>query len=356
MKLKFNPFSEFGITDYSQYKNYEFLVFDSLKIINSRVDSATNQMKNGYFFQERLALLGDRGIGKTSTLFYIKDKFEKVGFRCELLSKLPQDEDHLMSMIKMNKALEIKQKGLSNIRLEFLNKETFNDITSKPIYLLFDFPDGITPKDFRGFLVYIWNLMTHPNMKKINLIFAMNKSHYDKSFSYGETLGKFTTLRIERLDFDSSVDLIQSRLDLVNKKVRNIFKGDCLVRIYSYSKGVPRNIISACKLLIDYSNGKETIDEDFAEELFKERYVDQVINDRVEDLELRRIYKQMIKILKDDFKGISNSQEEFLKKCCEVTDIGRNSAISRLNELVRFGVLARSKGGYNRLNKIISFN
>ena len=82
--------------------------------------------------------------------------------------------------------------------------------------------------------------------------------------------------------------------------------------------------------------------------------MDQVINDRVEDLELRRIYKQMVSILRNDFNSISKSQEDFVKKVIEFTGIGRNSVLSRINELTKFGIFKQQRGGYNRVNKIIS--
>ena len=354
MDLKFNPFNDEGISSFSQYKNYPFLVFKSLDMIDKRIDSSIREMKKGYNFQERLILIGDRGIGKTSTLFFIKEKIEKENFRCEIFSKLPQDENHLMTMVKMNKSLDIIQKGQSPKRMLLKDKETFNDLTKKPIYFLIDFPDSISAKDFKGFLVYVWNLMTHINMNNINLIFTMNKSHYSKSFSYGETLGKFTTLRIERLEFEPTLELIGSRLNLIDLKLEDVFIEDALSVVYSYSKGIPRNIVSACKLLVDCSlNGK--ISKEFTESILKEKYVDQVINDRVEDLELRRIYRQMVEILKNDYEGVAKSQEDYVKIIIEKCNIGRNSAISRISDLVKFGVFKQYKGGYNRLNKIISF-
>jgi len=40
-------------------------------------------------------------------------------------------------------------------------------------------------------------------------------------------------------------------------------------------------------------------------EILRERYTEQVINDRVTDLELRKIYRLMTKILEEDFNGIA---------------------------------------------------
>ena len=195
--------------------------------------------------------------------------------------------------------------------------------------------------------------MTHRNYNKINLIFAMNKSHYEKSFSYSEIFGKFMTLRLERFNRDETEELITSRLRLIDMPVDAIFPSDIIDIIFEYSKGIPRNIISACSLLVDSSNGNKVQKSD-ADAILKERYFEQVINDRVEDLELKRIYKQMVQILQSDFNGHATNQEEYVKRVREILELGRNSILCRIKELEKFGIFSLYRGGYNRRNKIIS--
>ena len=117
---------------------------------------------------------------------------------------------------------------------------------------------------------------------------------------------------------------------------------------------IPRNIISACSLLLDNSNGHK-ITKEFTEQILKEKYIEQIINDRVDDLELKRIYKQMTNILEKDFNGTANSQEDYVKRIMELCNSGRNSILQRIKELTKFGIFVQYRGGYNRLNKIISF-
>jgi len=62
----------------------------------------------------------------------------------------------------------------------------------------------------------------------------------------------------------------------------------------------------------------------------------------------------MVLVLKNDFNSIAKSQEDFVKKVGEITGIGRNSILSRINELTKFGIFKQQRGGYNRVNKIIS--
>ena len=345
-KLLYNPFGDSGIVNYEQFNQYLFLVFGVTQMIKNRVEEQIKQIKNGMYFGERLIIIGERGIGKSSTLFSIKKMLDKSGINVKIFSRLFKDMNHLNILLTQTAPSKLVENLSSRI-------QPFTLLTEKPIYFLVDFPDTVETKDYKKFLEFLWILMTHKNYNKINLIFSMNRSHFEKSFSYSEILGKFMTLRLERMNLKDTNELINSRLNLVNKKIEEIFESGVIELIYNHSKGIPRNVISACSLLISNSNGIK-IDKTLAEVVLKEKYMDQVINDRVEDLELRRIYKQMVVVLRNNFNGISNSQENFVKKIVEFTGIGRNSALSRINELTKFGIFKQQRGGHNRVNKIIS--
>lgn len=353
MKLKYNPFNDSGIVSYEQFKNYPFLVFGNIEEIKNRINEQITQIKDGYFFGERLIFLGERGIGKTSSLFFIHDMLKENNIQSFLFSRLIEDSNQLdVSLNKINPG-ELTEKME---RLRIINKSfSFNSLLNKPTYFLIDFPDTFETKQFKKFLDFLWSLLTHKNYNKINLIFCMNISHYEKSYSYSEILGKFTTIRLERLDYNETINLISSRLKVVDECIENVFDSEIMEMVYNYSKGVPRNIISACSLLINNSNGYK-IDKSLAEKILKEKYVEQVINDRVEDLELRNIYQLMVSILKNNFNGTAKSQEDYVKKVVEIVKVGRNSVLSRINDLTRFGIIKQYRGGYNRVNKIISMN
>jgi len=333
MGIKYNPFSDAGITNYEQYKLYPFLVLGTLDRIKNRITQQIIQIKDKYYFGERLIILGERGIGKTSTLFFIKDMLKESNITTCLFSRLVEDAEHF----------------------KVITGGSVSDVSASPCYILIDFPDTLDNKNYKRFLEFLWSLMTHKNYNKINLIFSMNKSHFEKSFSFSEIFGKFITLRLEKLDLTQSESIIESRLKIIDKELEEVFDAEVLEIIFNYSKGIPRNIISACSLLIDNSNGK-SINKDLAKSVLKEKYIDQVINDRVNDLELKRIFKQMVSILENEFKGTSNSQEDYVKRVMDLTGIGRNSALMRVNDLTKFGIFSQYKGGYNRVNKIISIN
>ncbi len=64
----------------------------------------------------------------------------------------------------------------------------------------------------------------------------------------------------------------------------------------------------------------------------------------------------MVNILEKDFKGTAKSQEDYVKRVTELVNLGRNSILARISDLSRFGIFKLYRGGYNRVNKIISFN
>lgn len=333
MQLKYNPFQDMGITNYEQFSLYPFLVFGTFDKVKNRIDQRIKEINDGYFFGEKLLIVGERGIGKTSSLFYIKKLLKEGNIKVELFSRLIEDADHFYT----------------------ITGERFSDATVNPLFILVDFPDTHESVKLKKFLSFLWDMMTHPNSKNINLVLTMNKSHYDKSLSYSEILGKFTNLRLEKLDKEETKELISARLEKVDEVLDNVFNEEVLDIIFSYSKGIPRNIMSACCLLLENSNVK-VITKTLTENVLKEKYVDQVINDRVVDLGLKRIFKQMTKILEEEFKGTTNSQEAYVKKVQAGCNIGRNSAMARIKDLIRFGILVEYRGGYNNVNKIISFS
>lgn len=331
MKLPFNPFIDSGISTFEQFKKYPFLLFGRMEILKRRIEQQIHQIKNGFPYGERLILIGERGIGKTSALYFLKEVLDRAGIKNFILTRLIEDGKQLEHNVGAN----------------------LNDFSKEDCYILIDFPDSITVAEYRNFLLYLWDLLTHKNYNKINLIFSMNHSHYDKSFSYSEILGKFITQRLERLDLNETIKLIKSRLKIVGEKYANLFKEEVIEIIQRTSKGIPRNIVSACNLIIDSSNG-EKIDLKTTEKILNERFVEQIINDRVEDVGLKRTYKQMINILKNDFNGRTENQKEYVKRIQELLGIGANYISAKIGDLHRFGIINIERGGYNRLNKIIS--
>jgi hypothetical protein len=88
--------------------------------------------------------------------------------------------------------------------------------------------------------------------------------------------------------------------------------------------------------------------------LCKDQLFEQIIKDRVDDLQKRREFTQIVEIIKNDFAGSVNSKLELVKVINQRIGLGRTSIFSRLDDLQNFGILYIKRGGYNNVNRIIS--
>ena len=324
--IEFNPFSEYSITDFDQYKRIPFLELQGVKLIKNIIK---NRIRDNFVFPERLLLLGQRGIGKTSTLFFIKNILDKNNTQNFTFSRLIESSD----------------------QFKISTGKFISDVSNEPVFFLFDFPDNVELRNFKNFLNFVWSLITHKNNKNINLIFSLNISHYDASLSFSETLGKFHRVMLDNLNNNETKEIINSRLKLSGDI--EFFDEETKDLVYTYSKGIPRNIICASKDLTDSYINKNKITKKMADLLLKEEYVGKIINDRVEDYLERQNFLKIISIIKNNFNGKVESQEllvNFARKECV---IGRNKVLFYIDELYKFGLISIIKGGEKRNKKVI---
>lgn len=323
---KFNPFFEYGIIDYEQYKKYPFLESKSISQLRNKLN---NQINSNFMFQERLLILGDVGSGKTSALFFVHDLL-KESKKCNviILSNLFTDAE----------SFEILSQG-----------EKLRELSKSPTYILVDFPDMITSNVTKKFLDYLWTIMAS-GYQNVSFIFALNKSHLTQSLNFSEVLGKFNKFRIERMNLEEAKELISLRLGMTNSP--EFFDEQVYELIYKYSKGIPRNIICASMNLFDQYFDCENVNESMASEILKDSYANQIINDRIEDINERQRYKRIVEIIKDNYGGKSESQEVLVNAIKEDLCIGRNKTMSLISNLSKFGVLNLAKGGERNTKKI----
>ena len=329
---KINPFGDSGIINIEQFKKYPFLFFGVQKWMDTHIKQKTYQITQKLSSGDRFILIGDKGGGKTSTLFFIKEQLEKQNFKVFYLTRLINDFEHF----------------------ELMTLEKINEVFNEPMYILIDFPDTIEPSTYKKFLLFLWELITNRNQENINLIFSMNHTHFNKSFSYSEIFGKFIKFQFDRWDEEETRKLMESRLNLVNKKLEDIMTEEAFLETYNNTKGIPRNIISAGFILYQEYNGKP-IGKTKSNKIYKEKLNLQIINDRVKDQCQRREFTQIIEIIQNDFDGIVSHREKLNEMINDKLGIGRTTIIKRLESLERFGIIVIRRGGYNRVNKIISF-
>lgn len=328
---KINPFTDEGIANFEQFKTYPYLVVNAMETMKNRIEQDIFAISQKHFRGERFLLLGSRGVGKSSALFFIKDKLDKARVKNFVFSRLIEDAEHF----------------------EVFTNETLAEATKQPVYFLVDFPDNPEPDQFRKFLNFLWHLITHKNYNNINLIFALNATHYDISFNYSEMLGKFTKLPLEQFNIANTAKLIQSRLNLIDLKTEDFIEPPVLDLIFAHTSGLQRNVISACSLLFaDFKDKPLTYA--IASPLIQEKYFDQILIDRVEDRHIREDCKKMIDILKKDFNGLCASKTDYVQKVKQAVGVGNLTVNKYIKNLIKYGIMVEKRGGENRVSKILS--
>lgn len=321
------PFNDEAIIEYTQFKRYSFLEFKKVKQILEKIKSVIdeNKIEEGYF-TNRILILGNRGIGKTSTLFYIRDFLEVQGVKSFMLNRTFEIDD----------LRDFYQIDINNLE--------------EPIYILVDIPDRLETKNIKSLFDAIWTVGMNKNGSKISFVFAINKTNFDKAETIGETFGKFNKFTLEKLNREETEELIRTRLNNAGLKIQTIFSEEIIDLIYEYTKGIPRNIISACSLI--FNKGKVDINE--TKKTFKEDYSNKIIDDRIENEQEKLLLKNMLRILKDDFKCSAKSKENYIKLVQEQTGVGKNSIQRRITKLIDLGIFREYRGGENRLFKILT--
>lgn len=326
--LDFNPFVEYGITDPQQFKKFPFLQSKGILRLQNKISS---QIRDKFTFPERLLILGEPGIGKTTALFFIES----------LLINSKKCNVFLMSKF-FKDGSDFKQ----------ITGEDIFEVIKEKTYILVDFPDTINQSNFKKFLDFLWTLIHHKYYSNLNFIFSLNISHYNRSLNLSEIFHKFDKFRLDRWDREESETLIKLRLKMAGS--HNIFNDDVYDLIFKYSKGIPRNIICASKTLVDEYFNKAKINYIQASSLLKEEYFEKIINDRVENIEKRLLYKNIIKIIEEDFHKEVKKQNELLDVVSKKIGIGRNKCMKIISDLYKFGVVNLTRGGVNNVNKIIT--
>ena len=85
----------------------------------------------------------------------------------------------------------------------------------------------------------------------------------------------------------------------------------------------------------------------------REDYVSQIIKDRVEDVNMRIIYKKIMEIVVNNFSGEVSSQQELIEKLNKELSLGRNKCLKLIDNLIAFGLLNVTRGGRNNSQKIL---
>ncbi|MFQ6052144.1 MAG: hypothetical protein ACE5K4_10685 [Candidatus Hydrothermarchaeota archaeon] len=308
--LKENPFFRKTVVDYNDFKSEPFIVLPTQKTLLTGLELSFGAISPLYYL-----IKGERGSGKTSTLFLCKEMIDKHGGNLSTFY-VPGNEVRKLKEgdIYLNKIItgKITNDSSSNLKKFFEIK--------KPYFFL-DFPDMITRSQMADVAEFIEYTLRY---KKCSLIVAMNTEHYNIFEDISLVLGKFMPFNLETFSLEETTLLIKKRL----KKARTDdkvgetypFTKEALKEIHYISNGIPRNVLIACDIClmkaIELKRNKK-LDREFVSLTLKKTYFENVLREKIGDESRRVILKYLYQIIRDEFEGHISSislLHNFLKK------------------------------------------
>jgi len=344
-----DPFQLKMVYDMSDLKKYPFIQTESQKIIKGFLEQS---FLLPFDWPVYYLIIGERGSGKTSTLLWLLDFLNSKNDN-RFVGK------YEASVSGMDDIESLSYKLLPDRRVTYYeNKVAVDNLKSflqqKRYYWFLDVPDTIGRDDMYKMLKGLQILL---GFKNISIFVAMNFSHYERSFRYSEILGKFTVVKLNPFTLEETKNLIYSRIQEASINKSNppkIFSDKTIEIIWKVSRGIPRNILSACDILltkclqyglkeIDDNSVREILGEDLAKRIIEER-----INYEKERVELYKIYL----IIKDVFKGEAIGQENLVEKVKEEFGWSRLTVIKKIKKLESLGLIKVDKAPSSWANVI----
>jgi hypothetical protein len=310
-----NPFLRISCTDFLDLEPFIELETSSY-LRQSVTQTFTSQ------WSLHVILKGENGTGKTAHLLYM-GKLIREQHSPKLIDDYVRGiEDVFKSpfflfkhiLERLNEMI-VGEIPLSMFEFQKKLKEVLGD---RKYFFLVDVPDSLNKKHIDDFVNTLEFLI---GVQNVSIIIAMNISHYEKSFSYSEILGKFNPVFLKRFTYEDTYELVEQRLNTVSTTPNGIepFTEDAVKTIQRVSDGVPRLILTKCDKLFSTAVEEHIsrIDQDFAEVVLEKTHVMDTLNQSVPDSTMRKTLIDVFNILKNDMGGVAKSQKEFIEKVKE---------------------------------------
>jgi hypothetical protein len=240
----------------------------------------------------------------------------------------------------------------SMMEFQKILKEILGD---RKYFFLIDVPDSLSKKNLDDFVNTIEFLI---GVHNVSIIIAMNISHYEKSFSYSEVLGKFHPQFIKLFSVEDTEELVRRRLTNVSVKPDGItpFTEDSIKIIHSISGGIPRLILTKCDKLFTTAINEEAsiIDNNFAEKILKNSHVIDTLNQRINDPVIRQSLLNVFNVLKIDLGGKAESQKDYINKVKQKGIYDNHvTIIKKIKQLERLRLITIMRDEQDMKSKII---
>jgi len=244
--LKYIPFVDTASYSYDEYKRLDIIETESINKMKYYAEATIGQpVINGVGGHGLFLLLGERGSGKTTVLYALKDYLKSRGVPCYYDNNI----NCLSEDIKIPDYLTQKKNKTANREKDTaLETSGFHD---GEVFLLLDVQDTLDEKEFLNFSK---NLETFI-MKRATIFLAINNPQ--KKAIEGSTgtqiFGKFHIYPMPKFALSQTREILESRLEPAHLKGfshTHPFGESDIKYIQLSSDGIPRSIIKIASDLI----------------------------------------------------------------------------------------------------------
>jgi len=346
--LKFNPFTVKNVIDMSDFKRFPFLITNTQEVLKYAIELDLKTKKTNETTL-RFIILGERGIGKTSTLMFLKDIVDSHGDL--MVYSRYTNNLNVLGSVKTFESLIIPDEVVNG---DSSKERIAKWLSDKLVYLFIDVPDTLD-RNLAYSLAFGMQFATE--FKNLRIFVTMNKSHMNKISDVSEITGKYTVVHLTKFDLQQAKELIVGRL----KAVREIdvpdelypFTEEVVEKIYKYSHGIPRNIISICDLCITYGTMRdlEWITEDVVDEVVSKHYLSTVpyMESEAKKKRLMKLYE----IIKNDFNGYVYGESNLYSMVKKKLGWSMITTRKYLREMEKLGMVVIKKSPDNAWTNII---
>jgi len=350
-KLEFNPFELKNVSDSSDFKKQPFLLLDTQKMLKTALEMNLKSKQNNPIYY---VVMGERGIGKTSTLFFLKENLDNIpdpSIRTKFVNN-PYTICNYTTLCKTITSDENSISGNSKLSYKDYLERWLRD---KKIFLFIDVVENATKEDLKALADGLQIIL---NLKQIRVILSMNTIHYDRMFDITEILGKYMVWRLRPFDLEETKKLILSRLNFARtEKIDDLypFTERAVMKIHTVSKGIPRNIVSACDMCLTHAvtHDLKEINEYEATKVLRENYAQKILNERVFNDSKRKMLLLLYETIKNEFNGVIKKEENLIKYMHNKHGWSRVSTKNRLRMLERLGLVEIRKSAKDMWTNII---
>jgi len=351
-KFKDNPFVRISCTDYLDLEPF-IERNTSVYLKQSVLQTCDSQ------WSLHVVVRGERGSGKTSHLLYagklIRDKRSSLLVDDYIRGVADVFKSPFHIFRHMLERLNIPHHSI-NIPTGMMDfqKALREVIGERKYFFLVDVPDSLSKKNLNNFVNSVEYLI---GIHKISIIIAMNISHFEKSFSYSEVLGKFHPAFIKLFTPEDTAELVERRLKTVSiNNDTNLFTDDAIGVIHRISGGIPRLMLTKCDTLFKNAStdGVSIVDYSFAEKILEKTHLMDTLNQRVSDGIVRQSLLDVFNVLKNDLGGEVGSQKDYIEKVKEKGLYNNHiTIIKKIKELEKLRLITIERDRKDMKSKII---